>query len=58
MPGDLVCWSSDGTVGGVDRAVYIGGGKVVQAPASGQLITIRPIHRVEADRIGTTRPLT
>lgn len=59
MPGDLVFWSSDGTVGGVGHvAVYIGGGKVVQAPQSGQLITVTPLDRVEAGRIGTTRPLT
>ena len=36
MPGDLVFWSSDGTIGGIHHvAIYIGGGNVIQAPQSG-----------------------
>lgn len=59
LPGDLVFWSSDGTIGKVHHvAIYIGGGNVVQAPASGQLITVTPLGRVSNDTIGTVRPLT
>ena len=36
MPGDLVFWSDNGTVGGIGHvAIYIGNGNVVQAPFSG-----------------------
>lgn len=59
LPGDLIFWSKDGTVGGVGHvAVYIGGGNVVQAPQSGQLVTVTRIDQVEPGTIGTTRPLT
>lgn len=58
-PGDLIFWSSDGTVSGVGHvAVYIGNGMVVQAPQSGAYVTVTPLDRVEAGRIGVTRPLT
>lgn len=59
LPGDLVFWSDDGTVAGVEHvAIYVGDGKVVQAPRSGSRITITPIGQVRTGRIGTVRPLT
>ena len=59
QPGDLVFWSKDGTIGGVGHvAIYVGNGKVVQAPHSGALITVSPIGQVEPGVIGTVRPLT
>lgn len=59
QPGDLVFWSTDGTIGGIGHvAVYIGNGNVVQAPRSGELITVTPLGNVERGAIGTTRPLT
>ena len=59
LPGDLVFWSSDGTIKAVGHvAVYIGDGKVVQAPNSGDVVRVTPIDQVEAGAIGATRPLT
>jgi cell wall-associated NlpC family hydrolase len=59
QPGDLVFWSSDGTVGGIGHvAVYVGNGNVVQAPRSGARIVVTPLGQVEPGTIGTTRPLT
>lgn len=59
QPGDLIFWSKDGTVGGIGHvAVYIGDGKVVQAPRSGAYVTVTRLDQVEPGRIGVTRPLT
>jgi cell wall-associated NlpC family hydrolase len=59
QPGDLVFWSRDGTVNGIGHvAVYIGGGNVVQAPHSGDVVRVTPIYQVEAGTMGATRPLT
>lgn len=59
QPGDLIFWSPDGTVAGIGHvAVYIGDGKVVQAPRSGARIVVTPIGSVEPGAIGVTRPLT
>jgi cell wall-associated NlpC family hydrolase len=59
MPGDLVFWSSDGTVGGIHHvAIYIGGGNVIQAPQSGSTIQITPLWSVDWGFYGATRPLT
>jgi cell wall-associated NlpC family hydrolase len=59
QPGDLVFWSHDGTVGGIQHvAVYIGDGKVVQAPRSGAVIRVSWIDQVESGDMGATRPLT
>ena len=59
QPGDLVFWSKDGTIGGVGHvAIYLGDGKVIQAPHSGARITITPVGEVEPGAIGTVRPLT
>jgi cell wall-associated NlpC family hydrolase len=59
QPGDLVFWSKDATVGGIGHvAVYVGDGKVVQAPRSGDVIRVTPIYQVEAGTMGATRPLT
>lgn len=58
-PGDLVFWSTDGTVAGIGHvAIYIGRGLVVQAPHSGDVVRVTPIDRVEAGTMGATRPLT
>ena len=59
MPGDLVFWSSNGTVSGIGHvAIYIGGGNVIQAPFSGAFIEITPLDQVESGYFGATRPLT
>jgi cell wall-associated NlpC family hydrolase len=59
MPGDLVFWSSNGTVGGIHHvAIYIGGGNVIQAPQSGSVIQITPLGQVSWGYYGATRPLT
>jgi peptidoglycan DL-endopeptidase RipA len=59
MPGDLVFWSSDGTVGGIHHvAIYVGGGNVIQAPQSGSVIQITPLYQVAWGLFGATRPLT
>jgi cell wall-associated NlpC family hydrolase len=59
QPGDLVFWSGDGTVEGIGHvAIYVGGGLVVQAPQSGDVIRETPIYEVEAGTMGATRPLT
>jgi cell wall-associated NlpC family hydrolase len=59
MPGDLVFWSSDGTVAGIHHvAIYIGGGMVIQAPQSGSLVQETPLDQVSFGYFGATRPLT
>jgi cell wall-associated NlpC family hydrolase len=59
QPGDLVFWSSNGTVAGIGHvAIYLGGGQVVQAPHSGAYITVTDINHVESGLYGATRPLT
>lgn len=59
MPGDLVFWSGDGTIGGIGHeAMYIGAGNVIQAPQSGDVIKITNIYNVESGYFGATRPLT
>jgi cell wall-associated NlpC family hydrolase len=59
MPGDLVFWSSDGTVAGIHHvAIYIGNGNVIQAPESGSVIQITPLYDVDWGLFGATRPLT
>lgn len=59
MPGDLVFWSSDGTIGGIHHvAIYIGNGNVIQAPQSGSVIQITPLGQVSWGYFGATRPLT
>ncbi|PZS28567.1 MAG: hypothetical protein DLM58_16865 [Pseudonocardiales bacterium] len=59
MPGDLVFWSGDATVNGIGHvAIYVGGGNVVQAPQSGDIVRITPLDQVESGYYGATRPLT
>src|SRR5581483_7989564 len=59
MPGDLVFWSSDGSVAGIHHvAIYIGGGYVIQAPESGSVIQETPLYDVSWGLFGATRPLT
>ena len=59
MPGDLVFWSGDGSQSGIGHeAMYIGGGNVIQAPQSGDVIKITNIYNVENGYFGATRPLT
>lgn len=59
MPGDLVFWSSDGTISGIHHvAIYIGNGNVIQAPESGEVIQITPLDQVSWGYFGATRPLT
>lgn len=60
MPGDLVFWSpGNGAISGISHeAMYIGGGNVIQAPQSGDVIKITNIYNVESGYFGATRPLT
>jgi peptidoglycan DL-endopeptidase RipA len=56
--GDLLFWSSNGTVAGIHHvALAIGGGRMVEAPYSGGVVQIESIY--EYGNIDfTTRPLT
>jgi cell wall-associated NlpC family hydrolase len=59
QPGDLLFWSYDGTIGGIHHvAMYIGGGMVVQAPESGDVVRETPWDQVSGGYFGATRPLT
>jgi cell wall-associated NlpC family hydrolase len=59
MPGDLVFWSYDGTRAGIHHvAIYVGGGSVVQAPQSGDIVRVTPLWAVDSGYFGATRPLT
>ncbi|HEY3629303.1 MAG TPA: NlpC/P60 family protein [Jatrophihabitantaceae bacterium] len=59
MPGDLVFWSSNGTQSGIHHvAIYIGGGNVIQAPQSGDIVRVTPLWQVDSGYFGATRPLT
>ncbi|MCL2781959.1 MAG: NlpC/P60 family protein [Actinomycetia bacterium] len=59
LPGDLLYWSSNGTVSGIHHtALYIGNGNVIQAPQSGSVIQITPLWSVDSGFFGATRPLT
>jgi cell wall-associated NlpC family hydrolase len=58
-PGDLLFWSSDGTQSGIHHvAIYIGGGMVIQAPESGEVVQETPWDQVDWGYFGATRPLT
>jgi cell wall-associated NlpC family hydrolase len=39
-------------------AMYIGGGNVIQAPESGDVVKITPLYAVSWGLFGATRPLT
>jgi cell wall-associated NlpC family hydrolase len=57
--GDLLFWSSNGSVSGIHHvAIYVGGGNVIQAPESGSVIQITPVDQVSWGYFGATRPLT
>jgi peptidoglycan DL-endopeptidase RipA len=59
LPGDLVFWSDNGAQSGIGHvAIYIGGGNVIQAPESGDVIKITNVYHVESGMFGATRPLT
>jgi len=59
QPGDLLFWSSTGTIAGIGHvAIYLGDGQVVQAPYSGAFIEVSPLDKVESAYYGATRPLT
>ncbi len=59
LPGDLVFWSSDGSQAGIHHvAIYIGGGNVIQAPQSGDIVRVTPLGEVDFGYFGATRPLT
>ena len=59
MPGDLVFWSTNGSVAGIHHvAIYIGGGNVIQAPESGDIVRVTPLGEVSSGYFGATRPLT
>jgi cell wall-associated NlpC family hydrolase len=57
LPGDLLFWSYDGTPSSIHHvAIYIGGGQVIEAPQSGDVIKIVPIWY--DGLVGATRPGT
>ena len=58
MPGDLLFWSDSGISAIHHVALYIGGGNVVQAPQSGDVVKVTPWDQVTYGYIGATRPLT
>ncbi len=58
MPGDLVFWSDGGQALIHHVAIYIGGGNVIQAPQSGDIVRITPLGQVSSGYYGATRPLT
>ena len=59
LPGDLVFWSSNGGQSGIHHvAIYIGGGNVIQAPQSGDIVRVTPLGQVDWGYFGATRPLT
>ncbi|MEO6501838.1 MAG: C40 family peptidase [Jatrophihabitantaceae bacterium] len=58
LPGDLLFWS-DGGLGAIHHvALYIGGGNVVHAPHSGDVVRVTPWDQVSSGFIGATRPLS
>ncbi|MGN6610034.1 MAG: NlpC/P60 family protein [Jatrophihabitans sp.] len=59
LPGDLLFWSSNGTVAGIHHvAMYVGDGNVIQAPESGDIVRITPMASVASGYFGATRPLS
>jgi len=59
MPGDLVFWSYNGSLGGVHHvAIYIGNNQVIQAPQSGDIVRVTNLWDVSSGYFGATRPLT
>ncbi len=57
-PGDLLFWSSDGTVGGIHHvAIYKGNGKIIQAPFSGGYVEVSSMYD-PGTIFGATRPLS
>ena len=58
MPGDLLFWS-DGGISAIHHvALYIGGGNVVHAPHSGDVVKVTPWEQMSYGYIGATRPLS
>ena len=57
-PGDLLFWSDGGADAIHHVAIYIGGGNVVQAPNSGDVVKVTPWDQVSYGYFGATRPLT
>jgi peptidoglycan DL-endopeptidase RipA len=58
MPGDLVFWSDGGEELIHHVAIFIGGGNVIQAPQSGDIVRITPLGQVSPGYYGATRPMT
>lgn len=58
LPGDLLFWSDGGQAAIHHVAMYIGGGNVVQAPNSGDVVKVTPWDQVASGYFGATRPLS
>ena len=58
LPGDLLFWSTGGDAYIHHVAIYIGGGNVVQAPNSGDVVKVTPWDQVDWGFFGATRPMT
>ncbi|HZC73985.1 MAG TPA: NlpC/P60 family protein [Jatrophihabitans sp.] len=57
-PGDLVFWSYNGSISGIHHvAIYIGGGRIVEAPYSGGYVQTASVWEY-GGFFGATRPLT
>jgi cell wall-associated NlpC family hydrolase len=57
-PGDLLFWSFNGRISGIHHvAIYKGGGMIVQAPESGDVVKVSSMWAPGAI-FGATRPLT
>ena len=57
-PGDLIFWSFNGSVSGIHHvAVYIGGGRIVEAPYSGGFVQEASLYEY-GGFFGATRPLS
>jgi len=58
QPGDLLFWGLPGQGSIHHVAMYVGGGDVIQAPNSGDVVKITPWDQVSGDYFGATRPLS
>ncbi|HET6876708.1 MAG TPA: NlpC/P60 family protein [Jatrophihabitans sp.] len=57
-PGDLVFWSFNGAISGIHHvAMYVGGGRIIEAPYSGSYVRYASLWEYGAP-FGATRPLT
>lgn len=57
QPGDLLFWSHGGDTGIYHVALYAGGGRMLEAPRTGENVKVAPLSDMPAaDYYGATRP--